>query len=237
MVPNLVDKEKCGLWISYSSSIPNLSDPLYVSKSKANQSLKITDLYDFTFLNDASGKPRIAAETGLNGGVAFPKSSVKNTGRLKDLLRVIDYLNSQSGQLLLQNGIDGREYEKTGDKTSKSINPTLYNTEMNGLNQMGMARNYMLDIVTTDLDSKRRTQMDSFQSGDLVSDASTPLLSATYSNSYNTLAQNIDSAEFKYILGNVGLNDFKQAISSWNSAGGQKMQDEFTASYKKSQGK
>ncbi len=237
VVPNLIDKEKCGLWISYSSSIPNLTDPLYVSKSKANSSLKITDMYDFTFLNDSSGKARIAAETGLNGGIAFPKSSVKNASRLKDLLRVADYLNSQNGQLLLQNGIEGREYQKTGTNSSKSLNSTLYNTEMNGLNQMGMARNYMLNNVTTDLDSKRWSTEAGYKSSDLVSDVSVPLSSATYTSSYTTLAQNIDSAEFKYILGNISLNDFKQAISSWNSSGGQKMQDEFTASYKKSQSK
>jgi putative aldouronate transport system substrate-binding protein len=237
VVPNLVDKEKCGLWITYSSSIPNLTDPLYVAKNKANLSVKITDLYDFTFLNDASGKARIAAETGLNGGIAFPKSSVKNTTRLKELLRVADYLNSQSGQLLLQNGIENREYQKTGTNSSKSLNSTLYNTEMNGLNQIGMARSYMLNNVTTDLDAKRWSTEGSVKTSSMVSDVSVPLSSATYTSSYNTLAQNIDSAEFKYILGDINLTAFKQAITSWDTAGGQKIQDEFTASYKKAQSK
>ncbi|MDQ8737957.1 hypothetical protein [Paenibacillus sp. LHD-38] len=42
----------------------------------------------------------------------------------------------------------------------------------------------------------------------------------------------ITDATYKYILGQINLDQFKQAVSSWRKAGGDQMIAEFEEAYK-----
>lgn len=232
-VNNFIDKEKAGLWLTYT--VPGLNDPLYVAKKKTNPNLKRSDIYGYTFMKDASGKPRIPAEIGYNCGIAIPKSSVKDEAKLKQILKVFDYVCSKDGQNLVSLGIEGKHYQKTGDTTCKVLNPDLFANEVDTkTNQMSLAGGAIYDVVDDDIGSQLAKDRRTYNDSDLIQDVSAPLISNTYSTQISSLNQQIDTALFKYILGESGDSDFQSAISKWKSAGGDKIAQEYTADYNKS---
>lgn len=226
-----LDKEKGGL--EFAESCQGAQDTLYLAKKKDNSNLKLSDIWNFTYMKDSKGNPRSPAGPGFAGGIAIPKSTVKSEARLKDILRVMDFLNGKDGQILLNNGIQDRNYKLNADKTVTAISTTENKDDMGTINQLGMAGNYALTVSQDPLIDRLAKERNTYKDSDLINDVSVPLYSQTYSTSYASCAKIIDTAEFKYILGQIDKNAFQAAISQWKSAGGDKMAQEFTADYKK----
>ena len=230
-----IDKEKAGLWLNYG--LPGTSDSLLLSKQKKDPNIKRSDIYGFTYMKDAQGNDRIPAETGYNGGIAFPKSSVKDEARLKSLLSVFNFLNTKEGQRLLNNGIEGRHYKVVDDTTCTEItgsNSKNLKAELNGLNQMGGAGNLVLTTVSDTIGKDLATARVTFKDTDLIADASAPLNSKEYSTNNSNLNKAFDTALFKYILGEINDSEFQAAIKTWQTSGGDKIAQEFTEDYNKS---
>ena len=60
-------------------------------------------------------KERVAAETGNNGFLVFPKSTVKTEEHLRELLRIIDRMLDEAVATLLSLGIKGVHWERKGE--------------------------------------------------------------------------------------------------------------------------
>ena len=105
---------------------------------------------------------------------------------------------------------------------------------MGTINQLGMAGNYALTVSQDPLIDRLAKERNTYKDSDLINDVTVPLYSQTYSTTNASCAKIIDTAEFKYILGQIDKNAFQTAINQWKSAGGDKMSQEFTADYKKS---
>lgn len=235
-----VDKEKAGLWLSYG--LPGLSDSVLKAKQKADPKVKRSDVYGFTYLKDASGNFRIPAEIGYNAGWAIPKSAVKDEGKLQGILRVFNYLCTKNGQRLINNGIEGRHYkllsdkdntcEQIGDSSGKDLTK-----EFNCMNQLSCAGNYCLGSVSDEIGLRLAKERQTYKDSDLIKDVSAPLVSKTSSEKLPTLNKNFDTALFKYILGQTNDSDFKAAIQQWKTDGGDKIAEEYTEAYQKTQSK
>lgn len=234
---DIIDKEKAGLYLSYS--IPGISDPLYLAKKKTNPNLTLSDLYGYVYLKDAKGNDRIPGETGINGGFAFPKSTVKDEAKLKSLLAVMNVIASKEGQLLINDGIEGRQYqmgEAITDKVSSATitNNDLFKSEVSDLNQFGTAGQYTPAVIQDPLQAKLAKDRNTYKDTDLIADVSAPLLSETYSSKFTTLSKAYNEVLYKYILNQVDKNAFQQGIDTYLKNGGTKIDQEFTDSYNKS---
>lgn len=225
-----VDTEKTGLWIS--TAIPAVSDSLLLAKQKTNPSLTRKDIYGYTYLKDSKGNDRIPAETGFNGGIAFPKSATKSAARLKQLLSVWNFICGKDGQILINNGIVGTNYTvvSESDKTAKQVGSTLLK-DVGDFNQLGITAGDMYNWYDDDMGAQLVHDRNTYKSSDLISDVSVPLTSQTYSSSISTLNKIIDEAQFKYIMGKETKDQFQTDIKSWKSAGGDKEAQEYTTSY------
>lgn len=234
-----VDKERAGLWLSYG--LPGLSDPVLKAKQKADPNVKREDIYGFTYLKDKSGNPRIPAETGYNAGYAIPKSSVKDEGKLKGILRVFDYICTKDGQRLINNGIEGRHYKKVDETTCEEITSGSDGgsliKEFNCMNQMSCAGNYVLTSASDDIGKRLAEERNTYGESDLIKDLSAPLVSETASDKMPTLSKNFDTALFKYILGQTDDSDFEAAVQKWKTDGGDQVTKEYSEAYQKSQQK
>ncbi|HZK26388.1 MAG TPA: hypothetical protein VFD00_02465 [Thermoclostridium sp.] len=229
IVPDIVNEEKTGLWLSYK--LPGLSDPVLVDKQKEDPSIKREDVYEFAFLKGPDNTERIAAETGVSGGFAFPTTSVTTKERLIDLLNVFNVIQSQQGQILINNGVPDLHFELVDGKYAKPKDPEVFNTEVSPIGQLGTSgmKSYIIagDDISIRLDLARRT----FDSDGMIFDITAPLSSNSYSSNYATLLNIISEAQFKFIMGDIDEKGWERAIEGWKNAGGNAAIKEFTRAY------
>lgn len=229
IVPDIVNEEKTGLWLSYR--LPDQSDPVLMSKQKEDPSIKREDVYDFTFLKGPENIERVAAETGVAGGFAFPTTSVTTKERLKELLNVFDHIQSQQGQILINNGVPDVHFDLVDGKYAKPKDPEVFNVEVSPIGQLGTSgmKSYIIagDDISIRLDLARRT----FDSNGMIFDVTAPLSSNSYSSNYSTLLNIISEAQFKFIMGDIDEMGLEKAIEDWKNAGGNAAIEEFTRAY------
>lgn len=231
IVPDIVDTERTGLWLGYR--LPGLSDSVLASKQKENPDITREDVYEYTFLKGPEGGERIAAETGIAGGFAFPKQSVRDKARLMELLGIMNVIQSRQGQILINNGVPDIHFKLVENKYAKTVDPTIYNREVSPVGQLGTsgAKAYIIsdDDITIRLDTARNT----YENSSMISDITAPLASASFSANNATLLKIISDAQFRFIMGDIDENGWKQAIENWKNAGGNKAIKEFTSAYYK----
>ncbi len=230
-VTDFVDKEKSGLWLNYG--IPGTADPLLKQKQQADANVKRGDIFEYTYLKGPDGKPRIPAEDGMSGGFVFPKQTVKDEARLKDLLSVFDKLQSQEGQRLINNGIEGKHFTLFQDKFIKSIDANVNKKEVASYGQMGMSGNLAYMAADDDIGMRLQKDRNTFATTDLIPNVSTPLMSDSYTSNKANLDKIINEAQFKFIMGQMSEDQFNQAIEQWKKSGGDKAIEEYTAAYAK----
>lgn len=235
IVSNFVDKEKTGLWLSMG--IPGPKDPLYLAKKKTDSNAKLSDLFNFTYLKDSDGNPRSPAESGFNGAIAFPKSSIKEEARFKQILKVFNYISSKEGQILVNHGIEGLQYTKVDATHIKAIPKDQQKIKCNwqSINQLSICGNLLYASVEDPLVEKLGIVRKSYKDSELISDVTVPWISKEYSRNGAKLAKMIDTAVFKYILGEMDEKGLEDTIQDWRTSGGDKMAEEYTESYKQSQ--
>ena len=229
IIPDLVDKEKTGLWLGYR--LPGLSDPVLRAKQKENPSIKREDVYDFAFLKDFNGNERIAAETGIAGGFAFPKKSVTTEERLNDLLGVFNIIQSQEGQILINNGVPGVHFDLVDGKYAKAKDPEIFTKEVSPIGQLGTSGMKAYIIADDDLSVRLNMARRTFKSDGMIFDVTATLSSNSFSSNYTTLLKIISDAQFKFIMGEIDEAEWKAAIEEWKNAGGNAAIEEFTAAY------
>lgn len=229
IIPDLVDKEKTGLWLGYR--LPGLSDPVIKAKQKEDPTVKREDVFEFAFLKDFNGNEKIAAETGISGGFAFPKKSVTTEERLDDLLAVFNVIQSREGQILLNNGVPDVHFDLVDGKYAKAKDPEVFNREVSPVGQLGTSgmKAYIIadDEISIRLNIARRT----FNSDGMIFDVTATLSSNSFSSNYTTLLKIISDAQFKFIMGEIDEDEWNAAIEEWLEAGGSAAIDEFTAAY------
>lgn len=231
IIPDLVDTEKTGLWLGYR--LPVLSDPVLKAKQQEDPSIERDDIYGFAFLKDARGNERIAAETGISGGFAFPKKSVTTEARLKELLGVFNAIHSKEGQILVTNGIPDVHFELIDGKYAKTKDPVAFNREVSPIGQLGTSgmKAYIIadDDISIRLNMARRT----FSSDGMIFDVTAALSSNSFSSNYSNLLKIISDAQFRFIMGEIDEDGWQKAIEEWKKAGGSAAIEEFTAAYYK----
>jgi len=229
IVPDLVDKEKTGLWLAYK--LPGLSDPVLKAKQKEDPSVKREDVYDYVFLRDLNGNERIAAETGIAGGFAFPKKSVTTEERLNELLGVFNVIQSREGQILINNGVPGVHFELVDGKYAKAIDPEVFNREVSPIGQLGTSGMKAYIIADDEISIRLNMERRSYSNTSMIFDVTATLSSNSYSSNYTTLQKIISDAQFKFIMGEIDETEWDKAIEKWLEAGGEAAIEEFTRAY------
>lgn len=231
VVPDIVDKERTGLWLSYK--LPGLSDPVLKAKQKEDPSIKREDVYEFAFLKGPDGTEIIAAETGISGGFAFPKTSITTEERLQDLLQIFNVIQSQEGQILINNGVPNIHFDLIDGKYARAKDPEVFNREVSPIGQLGTSgmKAHIIadDDISIRLDMARRT----FDSDGMIFDVTATLSSNSFSSNNATLLKIISEAQFKFIMGEIDEAGWERAIEDWKKAGGSAAIEEFTAAYYK----
>ena len=186
---------------------------------------------DVAPLQNTEGR-RVAAETGNNGFLVFPKSTVKTEEHLRELLRIIDRMLDEDVATLLSLGIEGVHWERKGEngvwkdydaffRDVKPYRDRLINMEVGGksvpLEREPIAQK-ALEVTMTNLDY-------------MIPNPALTYSSATYTERGAELNQMIVDAQIKYVMNEIDDDGFDQEIQKWLDAGGSQIIADYTEQY------
>lgn len=214
-----------------------------------DDALKLAGLFDvapdaeigvLATMIDKNGKEFVKATTGHNGGLFFPKKTVKDEAELLRILKVFDVLNDIDGDIFQTMiwGLKDRHYtlDAQGRINQTQEQKQLRNREINNFIQLRANYDFWAydssKVVVSDLQAaifegwQQNAQF-------AVVDPSLPLISDTYIEKGNQLDNIRRDAVSKYVMGVIDLNGYKAEIQRWMNTGGTQIIAEFEAGYKK----
>jgi putative aldouronate transport system substrate-binding protein len=176
---------------------------------------------------------------GYSGFLSIPKSTIDTEAKLKKVLEALNDMNSEDGQRLLNNGIEGTNYTVQDgaakydpaqqDLTSHVQQAWLQlNTSVNGTK-------YLPKLPASDYEKNVADKIKNYAAEDLGKAELNPaagLVSPTYTTNAAQLDQIISDARMQYIVGAIDASGLDAAIQKWHQSGGDKVIAEFNDLYK-----
>ncbi|MFT4260311.1 extracellular solute-binding protein [Microbacterium sp.] len=196
-----------------------------------NTPMKWALINDITFDNVPR---RILSDTngGFGGWLAMSTTQVKDEAELKSILAFIDKLLDEEAFALMSNGIEGEHYT-IDDGVVTIIDQAKWEQEVQPYNSSRPS-----DVVTTFKSSAPYVNEGSEKIAEnaefAVIDPTLPLSSATFDQSWSTIQQAANDAYNKYMVGQLDMDGYEDAIDALSSQGLDKIIEEFTAAYAKS---
>lgn len=187
------------------------------------------------------GVLRAYPTTGYNGFLAVSRQSVPTEEEVADVLTFLAKLNTQEGQVLLNNGLEGKNFE-VEDDYAVEINADdpeaeVIENDQTAFAQLGMAvSGYKAYLAKpegepeADLDARRIA----FHEKDLekaVFDPTLAYVSETYVTRGAQLDQIIGDARLKYLAGEIDVSELRSEIKRWHTSGGDDITKELNELY------
>lgn len=173
--------------------------------------------------------------TGYSGMFAISKTRIKTEEDLKKVLDFLDKMNSETGQTLATNGVEGEHYEiEDGKYIPTTDQSKIY--EYEDLNQLLMfiPEDRFLEKEKTALDKKEEEVMKANEDI-VVGNPAEPLISEIYSQRGQQLDNIIKDARIQYIVGQIDESGLDEAEKLWMSSGGEDYIKEINELYKEIQ--
>ncbi|MEV4578964.1 extracellular solute-binding protein [Nonomuraea jabiensis] len=185
-------------------------------------------------LKRPDGKKFSLPFTGFNGIVAISKQRFRTEQQLDEVLKVLDKLASKEGSILVNNGIEGRNF-KVEDGFAAKINDqdpamkTINNDVEKAFIQLGMTSS--VGVAGEAYEWKRpskaeqewmkyRDEVAKLDLETAVHDPSLPVISPTAVEKGATLNPIPTDARIKYLAGEISEDQFKAEIKRWYDSGG-----------------
>jgi putative aldouronate transport system substrate-binding protein len=175
---------------------------------------------------------RILSDTngGFGGWLAMSKTKVKDEAELKSMLAFIDKLLDEEPFLAMTNGIEGEHYEVDADDVLTITDQTKWEQEVQPYSSSRAS-----DIVVTfksttpyvDEGNEKIEENTEFA----VINIALPLSSDEYDRSWTTILKGANDAYNKYMVGQLDMDGYEDAIEKLRGQGLDTIIEEFTASY------
>ncbi|MDQ0062506.1 extracellular solute-binding protein [Paenibacillus harenae] len=171
---------------------------------------------------------------GYGAVVLFPKSAVKTEEELRGILGFYDQMMSAEMANLTRWGIEGTHYTVEDGMAvdiseratfEREVKPYL-SMQIGGISTI----EGFLDLKREPLPAKAE-ELIKDNDNYLIHDPAVALDSAAFNQDGARLQELIKDATYNYMLGNIDEAGFQAAVDQWLKQGGQKIIDEFNASY------
>jgi len=183
------------------------------------------------------GSIRVNSTSGSNGLIMFNRfgeNGIKTEEELRRVLAFYDTLCTQEGQDLIIYGVLGVHYEVRTDGEQIMLyekGKSIRDQDINSFGQSLPVSAYYQRSDDTSLQKAVYTEITEREKY-LVFDDSAMLYSDTYNQLYDQLDRIIMEASLKYIVGEIGIEEYWEAYNEWLSVGGQKVIEEYTSGYR-----
>ncbi|XEC93576.1 extracellular solute-binding protein [Paenibacillus tarimensis] len=181
------------------------------------------------------GEFGIWAIPGYGSVALFPKSAVKTEEELKSILAFYDQLMGTELGNLIHWGVEGKHHNLVDGKAEVVDDRQLTDRELKPYQALEIGgeltiEGYLQPMFT--LEAKEKAERLTKENNDyLIHDPTAALDSETYALDGPRLQELIKDATYQYMLGNLDQNGFQAAVDNWLKQGGQKIIDEYNASY------
>lgn len=186
-------------------------------------------------LKNADGQLNAMPTDGYSSFLAIPKQSVKTEEELKVVLDFIDKTNDKEAQILLGNGIEGKNFEVVDDKAQ-----AIKSDEAEKVANLQRCYSQLATNVTTELqyylskqdtpekeaEYQRRLDLMASDEESAVFNPAAAYVADTYVTKGVQLDQIIGDARIQYIAGQIDDNGWEDAIKQWQKQGGNDIMDE-----------
>lgn len=179
---------------------------------------------------------------GYSGFLSIPKSSVKTEAQLRQVLSILNKLNTKKAQVLINNGIEGKNFTLVDGKAAAINPPTTESTQLTdtvkSYAQLGIAVNgqkFYDPAQPNAYDQAEYDHEEKMMNADLkhaVYNPAAAYVSDTYVMQGATLDNIIGDARIKYIAGQLDQSGLTAQIQRWRSSGGDSVIKEINALYK-----
>lgn len=183
--------------------------------------------------------------TGYNGVISISKQQIRTEEQLAEVLKVLDKLASKEGQVLLTNGIEGRNFKAEG-KFAVPINESdpkvqqIKNDVDKAFIQLGTRASVGMGAYTpkpNDEPSRRQYELrEQLMVEDLKTAVHNPaigLVAPTSIEKGQTIETIVADARIKYLSGAITEDQLKEAIKRWYDSGGTQITAEINDLYAK----
>lgn len=202
--------------------------------------VKVNDKARFTIVNRIAGPYgfRVWSIPKYNGLYLFSKKSIASEAELRDVLAFFDRSMDADVSNLMRYGFEHRHHVVQDGKVY--LPQETYSLRVSEVNALHM-------LMIADLSNPNLMQVQNYEplmqiaeslSEDneqfLVSDPTVSLDSATYDERGAELSKIITDATYNYILGHMDEEGFRAEVERWKASGGDKIKEEYLASYHRS---
>ncbi len=214
---------------------------LFDSKNLLNMSKGVQDNMQLVMANDitSTGKESDraiwAANNGIGGLLAFPRTEVKDEAQLKRILQFVNDLLDEDSYALMTYGIEGTHYKLDDKDAATIINTDLWQQEVQPF-AASRPKESGFKIHDADPLKQQADKMIADNANYAVLNPAYSLDSETYNTQGSELQKIITDSTYKYILGEIDEAGFKEALETWKSSGGNSIIAEYEAAYKQAQG-
>lgn len=187
-----------------------------------------------------TGGDKVLPTPGYSGMYMIPKQSVKDEKQLRKVLDFLNKINSEELTILLQRGIEGKQYEikENGYVNIITGNESVDKANSNDLNSFWQispnVANYDIhkEDKGTNLEKIGKKLLEDGNKKMVVNETA-PLMSDVYATKGVQLVNIIADARIKYIAGQIDKEGYKAAINQWLNTGGQEYLEELETLYAK----
>lgn len=224
---NLFITGKAGMYIGSLPDVQSLSPKL----TEVNKDAKLEVV---NRIKGPNGKEGIWAIPGYGSAVMFPKTAVKTEKELKDILAFFDKLMSPEIANLIYYGVEGTHYTLQDGKSVVTDDTKLFDREVKPYQALqigGVSTIKMLESFWKLPVKAKAEELVIDNNKILINDPTAPLDSKTYAERGVRLQEIIKDATYKFMLGSIDEAGFKAEVEKWKKEGGDKIIEEFNASY------
>ncbi|WP_077065121.1 extracellular solute-binding protein [Gracilibacillus massiliensis] len=173
--------------------------------------------------------------SGYNMMYAISKQAVETEEDLHRVLQFMDDLNSEEGQTLGYNGVEGTHYEMVDGEYQPTTDQALI-YEYEDLNQLLMfvpEDRYLTEPVDELTQQEQDVQAENEEI--VVGNPAEPLVSEIYSRQGQQLDNIILDARVQYIVGQIDEAGLEEAEQLWMNSGGEEYIEEINQLYQEAQ--
>ncbi|MDO3409678.1 extracellular solute-binding protein [Saccharibacillus sp. CPCC 101409] len=213
---------------------------IFDSKNLLNMAKGIQDNMELALVNDItqngdeSERAIWAANNGIGGLLAFPRSEVKDEAELKRVLKFVNDLMDEDAYALMTYGIEGTHYTVDDQDAATITNTDLWQQEVQPF-AASRPKESGYPIHDADPLKQESDKLIAENANYAVLNPAYSLESETYNTQGSELQKIVVDATYKYILGEIDEAGFKSAVKNWRKSGGDSIISEYEAAYKANQ--
>ncbi|KAB8137847.1 extracellular solute-binding protein [Gracilibacillus oryzae] len=183
------------------------------------------------------GVPGTWSTAGYGSVVLFPKATNKTEEDVKETLALFDKMMEPEIYNAIAYGIEGEHYELVDGRAKRIEGEDVeasFEQKIRPLLGLAIGGELSIDALepsfVSDLDEKQYNQTQD-NNDILIHDPTVALHSKTFGEKGVYLQQIITDATFQYMLGEIDLAGFEEAVEKWRKEGGDQITQEYNEQY------